>query len=244
MGSEVCATASPPGRGGNSALRPPPAQESHALVFDRTRQLQWSTLSQVQDKDHLPEVPPHHLGVRRRLIWAADYGFVSHRAYGGQISYIFYRLIVRLHSVSRATVENDEKKKKCNERNACPGEISGPSPASGTPFRGSHSMVDGRTALAHPDDIARATLPLARDDRAERRHAPATFGRVFVDPVGFDDLPEGSARPGFFRGVATVLVKFFNIVQPDHVYFGQKDALQCVLVEKLVEVRRFFGVDR
>lgn len=61
---------------------------------------------------------------------------------------------------------------------------------------------------------------------------------MYVDPVGFDDLPEGVARPGFFRGVATVVTKLFNIVQPDRVYFGQKDALQCVLINRLVEVLR------
>ncbi|CAM9511982.1 unnamed protein product [Ectocarpus sp. 6 AP-2014] len=59
--------------------------------------------------------------------------------------------------------------------------------------------------------------------------------RIYVDPLGFDDLPEGVARPGFFRGVATVVTKLLNVVQPDLAFFGQKDALQCVLVKRLVE---------
>ncbi|CAM9506048.1 unnamed protein product [Scytosiphon promiscuus] len=59
--------------------------------------------------------------------------------------------------------------------------------------------------------------------------------RIYVDPVGFDELPEGAARPGFFRGVATVVTKLLNVVQPDLAFFGQKDALQCVLVKRLVE---------
>ena len=46
---------------------------------------------------------------------------------------------------------------------------------------------------------------------------------------------EAVARPTFFRGVATVVTKLFNIVQPDSVYFGQKDAGQCVLIRSLVE---------
>ena len=62
--------------------------------------------------------------------------------------------------------------------------------------------------------------------------------RVYVDPSGFDELPEGVARPGFFRGVATVVTKLLNVVQPDRAYFGQKDALQCVLVKRLAEVGR------
>jgi pantoate--beta-alanine ligase len=58
---------------------------------------------------------------------------------------------------------------------------------------------------------------------------------TYVDPVGFDDLTrEGQARPGHFRGVATICTKLFNIVQPTRAYFGQKDATQTVLVQRLV----------
>ena len=41
-------------------------------------------------------------------------------------------------------------------------------------------------------------------------------------------------RPHFFKGVATVCTKLFNIIQPDVVYFGQKDAQQCVVIEHIV----------
>lgn len=58
--------------------------------------------------------------------------------------------------------------------------------------------------------------------------------RCFVDPVGFDDLREGRARPGHFRGVATIVTKLLNIVKPTNAYFGQKDAAQCVLIKRLV----------
>ena len=56
---------------------------------------------------------------------------------------------------------------------------------------------------------------------------------VTITPVG--ELLEGASRPTFFRGVATVCTKLFNIVQPEKVYFGQKDVQQTVVIKKLVK---------
>jgi len=71
---------------------------------------------------------------------------------------------------------------------------------------------------------------------------------VFMPPVeemypqGFDtyveveklaQVLEGTSRPGHFRGVATVVAKLFNIVQPHRAYFGQKDAQQLAVIRRL-----------
>ena len=63
---------------------------------------------------------------------------------------------------------------------------------------------------------------------------PAGFA-AFVEPGHIATVFEGAIRPRHFRGVATVVLKLFNIVRPDIAFFGQKDFQQVVVIRRLVE---------
>ena len=55
-----------------------------------------------------------------------------------------------------------------------------------------------------------------------------------VPPAALCDVLEGKFRPGFFTGIATVLLRFFNIIEPDIVVFGEKDYQQLVIVRHFI----------
>ncbi|KAI4269734.1 MAG: hypothetical protein L6R38_007356 [Xanthoria sp. 2 TBL-2021] len=57
----------------------------------------------------------------------------------------------------------------------------------------------------------------------------------FVTITPLSSRLEGASRPVFFRGVATVCMKLFNIVRPDKVYFGQKDVQQTYVIQRMVD---------
>ncbi|UKE84680.1 pantoate--beta-alanine ligase [Pectobacterium colocasium] len=99
-----------------------------------------------------------------------------------------------------------------------------------------------------PDDLARYPRTLQEDcEKLNRRGADLVFApspdviypnglesQTFVDVPGLSSMLEGASRPGHFRGVATIVSKLFNLVQPDVACFGEKDYQQLALIRQLV----------
>jgi pantoate--beta-alanine ligase len=97
----------------------------------------------------------------------------------------------------------------------------------------------GEDFKRYPRDLARdAELAFAKG--VDFIFAPPPedmYPEDFVSYVTVENLGErleGASRPGHFRGVATVVNKLFNIVQPHFAFFGRKDAQQVILVKRMV----------
>jgi len=99
-----------------------------------------------------------------------------------------------------------------------------------------------------PDDLARYPRTLQEDsEKLTRRNVDLVFApapadvypqgleqHTYVDVPGISTMLEGASRPGHFRGVATIVSKLFNLVQPDLACFGEKDYQQLALIRKMV----------
>jgi pantoate--beta-alanine ligase len=97
---------------------------------------------------------------------------------------------------------------------------------------------------AYPRDLAQdlelleqAGADLVWTPPAEEVYPPGYQTYVTVEEVA--KPLEGAARPTHFRGVVTVVVKLFNVFQPDRAYFGQKDAQQAVVIQQMVRDLNF-----
>ncbi|MBZ5639783.1 MAG: pantoate--beta-alanine ligase [Acidobacteriia bacterium] len=107
------------------------------------------------------------------------------------------------------------------------------------------SIFVNPTQFGPGEDYANYPRDLARDaDRCVSEGVDVVFAPeadeiyaadacTFVEVEGLSARLEGASRPGHFRGVATVVLKLLNIVQPHVVAFGQKDAQQAVIVQRM-----------
>jgi pantoate--beta-alanine ligase len=79
--------------------------------------------------------------------------------------------------------------------------------------------------------LERAGIDLVFTPDAAEMYPQGFDARIEIG--GVSEGLEGAARPGHFSGVATVVAKLLNIVQPTRAYFGQKDAQQAAVIRKL-----------
>lgn len=106
------------------------------------------------------------------------------------------------------------------------------------------SVYVNPTQFGPKEDFSRYPRPFARDATLAREagvdvlFAPANLyepdDSTVVTETFLSEGRCGAARPGHFEGVTTVVAKLFNLVQPDVAVFGQKDAQQCDVLERMV----------
>lgn len=107
------------------------------------------------------------------------------------------------------------------------------------------SIFVNPTQFAPNEDLARYPRDEERDlALLEREGVASVFApgvgemyaqgfSTYVTVEGLTGRLEGASRPTHFRGVTTVVLKLFNIIQPDRAYFGQKDAQQLAVIRRM-----------
>ncbi len=88
--------------------------------------------------------------------------------------------------------------------------------------------LENDLALLTREDVDLVFLPTSQEMYPDG-------GTTHVEVDGISEILEGDSRPGHFSGVATVVAKLFNLVQPDISVFGKKDFQQLMLIQRMVE---------
>ena len=94
--------------------------------------------------------------------------------------------------------------------------------------------LEADTELCNGENVDIVFAPNATEMYGNNRLSNDTLTYIYP-PYFYVDKLCGKSRVGHFDGVCTVVMKLFNIVQPDVAYFGQKDAQQVIIIKKMVE---------
>lgn len=92
-----------------------------------------------------------------------------------------------------------------------------------------------RTLEADRRQLAEAGCDLLFTPRVDDLYPRGQSAQTCVEVPGLSDILCGATRPGHFRGVATVVCKLLNLVQPDVALFGEKDFQQLLVIRRMVE---------
>ncbi|NMH65866.1 pantoate--beta-alanine ligase [Shewanella salipaludis] len=92
-----------------------------------------------------------------------------------------------------------------------------------------------RTLAADSQALMEAGAELLFTPTPEIIYPKGLAQQTYVEVPGISDELCGHSRPGHFRGVATIVCKLFNLVQPDLALFGQKDYQQLLVIKTMVE---------
>ncbi len=91
-----------------------------------------------------------------------------------------------------------------------------------------------RTLQEDCEKLKRRSINLVFAPSPQEFYPQGMEKQSFVEVPELSTILEGASRPGHFRGVATVITKLFNLVQPDIALFGEKDYQQLQVIRKLV----------
>lgn len=92
-----------------------------------------------------------------------------------------------------------------------------------------------KTLAADCEKLAQAGVDIVFTPSSDVIYPNGLAVQTYVEVPGLSDCLEGELRPGHFRGMSTIVNKLFNLVQPDHACFGEKDFQQLAIVKQMVD---------